>query len=101
MPKIDTAGAPQGSGSRYPAPFVVLVTDAGEEPMRSGESAGFKAGVGDGHHFQNRSSSDAVILVVGTRSDEDHGEYSDIDMAFGAGRYSAKGSYHHKDGTPY
>jgi len=80
---------------------LVLVTEGREETMQAGDSAGFKAGVQDGHCFQNRSSSDAVILVVGTRSDEDHGEYSDIDMAFGAGRYAGKGSYRHKDGTPY
>jgi uncharacterized cupin superfamily protein len=154
MPKIDPTIAPEGSGSRYPAPFdelckmrswrrlgdaagltqfganlvrlppgtwssqrhwhaledefvyvlegeVVLVTDAGEETLGSGESAGFKAGVRDGHHFQNRSPADAVLLVIGSRSDADHGEYSDIDMVFTAGRYAAKGSYRHKDGTPY
>jgi uncharacterized cupin superfamily protein len=80
---------------------VVLVTDKGEEPMRSGDSAGFKAGVRDGHCFQNRSSTDAVLLVVGSRNDEDHGEYPDIDMVAAPGRYSGKGSYRHKDGTPY
>jgi len=80
---------------------VVLVTDAGEQALGSGESAGFKAGLRDGHHFQNRSSFDAVLLVVGSRNDEDHGEYPDIDMVFTAGRYSAKGSYRRKDGTPY
>ena len=44
-----------------------------------------------------------TFLVVGSRNDEDYGEYSDIDMAFGPGRYSrAKSwSYQHKDGTPY
>ena len=154
MPKIDSAKAPTGSGSRYPAPFdvpckgrswhrlgeaagltqfgvnlvrlppgvwssqrhwhaeedefvhvlegeVVLVTDAGEEPMRAGDSAGFKAGVRDGHCLQNRSSTDAVFLIVGSRSDADHGEYSDIDMVFSGPRYSGKGKYTKKDGTPY
>jgi len=80
---------------------VVLATDAGEETLRSGESAGFKAGVRDGHHLQNRSKADAVLLVVGTRNDEDHGEYPDIDMMFSGDRYAGKGSYRHKDGTPY
>src|SRR5258705_13091063 len=47
---------------------LVLVTDAGEEPLRSGECATFKGGVRDGHHLQNRSSRDAAFLVVGTRS---------------------------------
>jgi len=31
---------------------VVLVTDAGEELLRSGDCAGSKAGVKDGHHLQ-------------------------------------------------
>ncbi|MFA5942030.1 MAG: cupin domain-containing protein [Sinimarinibacterium sp.] len=80
---------------------VVLVTDAGEETLYVADCAGFKAGMRDGHHFQNRSNRDAVLLVVGARSDEDHGEYPDIDLKFDAGRYSGRGGYRHKDGTPY
>jgi uncharacterized cupin superfamily protein len=80
---------------------VVLVTDKGEDVLCSGECAGFKAGERDAHCLQNRSPEDVVILVVGSRSDEDHGEYADIDMMFAAGRYSGKGSYRHKDGRPY
>jgi uncharacterized cupin superfamily protein len=154
MPRIDTAAAPKGAGSRYPAPFdqpckarswlrlgdaagltqfgvnlvrlppgawssqrhwhshedefvyvvegeVVFVTDAGEESLRLGDSAGFKAGAKDGHHFQNRASSDAVLLVVGSRSDEDEGAYPDIDLFVPAGHYSGKLVWRHKDGTPY
>ena len=37
---------------------VVLVTDAGEEVLRPGDCAGFKAGDPDGHHLQNRSDRD-------------------------------------------
>ena len=80
---------------------VVLVTDAGEELMHAGDSAGFPAGARNGHCLQNRSAGDATFLVVSNRSDEDHGEYSDIDMVFTAGRYSGGGGYCHKDGTPY
>jgi uncharacterized cupin superfamily protein len=80
---------------------VVLVTDAGEAPMRSGDSAGFKAALEDGHHFQNRSQTDAVLLVVGARSDDDECAYSDIDLAVPAGHYSGPLVWHHKDGTPY
>ena len=77
---------------------VVLITDCGEELLRAGDSAGFKAGVKDGHHLQNRSLRDAVVLEVGSRNEEDEVEYSDIDMRCsraGAGRFE------HKDGTPY
>lgn len=80
---------------------LVLVTDAGEELMHAGDSAGFPAGATNGHCLQNRSSSPATFLVVSNRSDEDHGEYSDIDMVFNAGRYSGGGGYAHKNGTPY
>ena len=80
---------------------VVLLTDAGEELLRAGDSAGFKAGVPDGHCLQNRSSDEARILVIGSRITEDQGEYSDIDMIFTPGRYSGRGAFRHKDGRPY
>ena len=77
---------------------VVLVTDAGEEILRAGDCAGFKAGVKDGHHLQNRSQRDAVILEIGSRKTaDDEGEYPDIDLRFLKGR----AGYSHKDGTPY
>jgi uncharacterized cupin superfamily protein len=80
---------------------VWLVSDAGEELLRAGDCAGFKAGVRDGHHLQNRSAQDALLLEVGARDDRDAGEYSDIDMVFKAGRYSGGGGFAHKDGKPY
>jgi uncharacterized cupin superfamily protein len=80
---------------------LVLVTDAGEETLRTGDCVGFKAGVRDGHCLQNRSANDATFLVVSSRDEADHGEYPDIDLVFTAGRYSGGGGYRHKDGTPY
>jgi uncharacterized cupin superfamily protein len=47
-----------------------LVTDSGEEILRAGDCAGFRAGDPDGHHFQNRSDADVVLLEVGTRMPE-------------------------------
>jgi len=79
---------------------VVLVDDAGETLLRAGDCAGFPAGDRNGHHLQNRSAADAVMLVVGSRSDEDFGEYPDIDLKFVAGRYSGGGGFQRKDGTP-
>jgi uncharacterized cupin superfamily protein len=77
---------------------VVLVTDAGEEILRAGECAGFKAGVKDGHHLQNRSPREAVVLEIGSRKvAEDEGEYPDIDLRFLKG----DAGYAHMDGTPY
>ena len=80
---------------------VVLVTDAGEETLRAGDCAGFKSAVRDGHCLQNRSRHDARVLVVGSRNDEDHGEYPDIDMVFASDRNSRDAPFLHKNGTPY
>jgi uncharacterized cupin superfamily protein len=35
--------------------------------MRAGDCAGFKAGVANGHHIQNRSDREAVLLEIGSR----------------------------------
>ncbi len=78
---------------------VTLVMDEGEETMRAGDCIGWKAGVENGHVLKNLSDKDATILIVGSRADADHGEYSDIDMKFLAGRYSGGGGYRRKDGS--
>ena len=77
---------------------VVLVTDAGEQTLKAGDCAGFKAGVADGHQLQNRSRKEAVILEVGSRKAvDDEVDYPDIDLRFLKGR----GGFSHKDGKPY
>jgi uncharacterized cupin superfamily protein len=77
---------------------VVLVTDGGEEILRAGECAGFAAGVADGHHLQNRSTADALILEIGSRRQgEDETTYPDIDLKAEKGR----AGYSHRNGEPY
>ena len=76
---------------------VVLVTDAGEEVLRAGDCAGFKAGDADGHHFQNCSDAEAVLLQVGRRDPGHLCDYPDIDLQLPKG----SPAYHHKDGRPY
>lgn len=77
---------------------VVLVSDAGEEVLHAGDCAGFKAGEPDGHHLQNRSGTEAVILEVGARNaDLDAVEYPGIDLALPAGSRE----FRHRDGTAY
>lgn len=76
---------------------VTLVTDGGEEVLRPGDFAGFKAGDADGHCFQNRSAWPAVIMEIGTRVAEEAVFYSDIDLRIVPG----KPGYAHRDGTPY
>ena len=76
---------------------VVLVTNSGEETLRAGDSAGFRAGDPDGHHLQNRSDREAVLLEIGTdHPDVDVCEYSDIDMVT-----DPAGGYRRKGGAPY
>ena len=77
---------------------VVLVTDAGEETLRAGDAAGFKAGAPDGHHLQNRSASEALVLEVGTRRPGDGCYYSDIDMMI---LDDSPVGHTRRDGTPY
>ncbi|MGE0259458.1 MAG: cupin domain-containing protein [Alphaproteobacteria bacterium] len=75
---------------------VVLVTDAGEEVLRAGDCAGFKANDSDGHHLQNRSGGDVVLLEIGSRVPASVGHYSDIDMMVTPGT-----GYTHRHGAPY
>jgi uncharacterized cupin superfamily protein len=77
----------------------VLVTDSGEEVLRPGDAAGFKAGDGNGDCLQNRSNLEAQVLEIGTRAREDTTYYSDIDMVAPAQHIPA--IYTHRDGMPY
>jgi uncharacterized cupin superfamily protein len=79
---------------------LVMITDAGEQVMRPGDCAGFKAGGGEAHQFINRGDKDALVLVAGSRNDEDRAEYPDIDL-LRPGRSAGARDYCHKDGTPY
>lgn len=75
----------------------VLVTDSGEEVLAAGDCAGFRAGDPDGHHLQNRTDQEVVVLEVGGRlPGADACHYSDIDL-----KVNAAGAYLHKDGSPY
>src|SRR3954468_22624883 len=77
---------------------VVLVEDGGETVLRAGDCAGFKAGVANGHHLENRLDREAVLLEMGSRRPgQDTCTYADIDMVARAG----EDFYRHKDGTPY
>jgi uncharacterized cupin superfamily protein len=76
---------------------VVLVTDAGDEVLRAGDCAGFKANEPNGHCLQNRSNADATVLEVGTRvRGGDTAHYPECDMVAVPG-----GNYTKRDGTPY
>ena len=75
---------------------VVLVTDDGEERLVAGDCVGFPAGKRDGHHLQNRSRRDAIVLEVGTSNEAvDVTTYPDIDML------ATPDGFVHRDRTPY
>ena len=61
---------------------VVLISDGGEQVLRAGDTAGFSAGVADGHHLVNKGSEEAVYIEVGSRRDGDVVEYPDIDLIY-------------------
>lgn len=78
----------------------VLVTDAGETPLKPGMCAGFKAGSSDAHHLINRTARDVIYLEVGDRSMPDDVTYPDDDLR---GTHDAAGKrvFLHKNGQPY
>jgi len=78
---------------------LVLVTDAGERPLRAGQCAGFPAGHADGHQLVNRGATPAVYLEIGDRDPQDAVHYPDVDLEWNAP--GAPGAYSHKDGRPY
>lgn len=78
---------------------VMLVTDAGERPLRAGQCAGFPAGHRDGHQLLNRGAVPAVFLEISNRDEADAAQYPDVDLCWNAP--GAPGKYSRKDGRPY
>ncbi len=76
---------------------VVLVSTDGEQLLHAGDCVGFKASNEDGHHLQNRSKHDVLLLEIGGRDPNDAVTYPDIDL-----RWTAQADrYVRRDGTPY
>ncbi|THD42667.1 MAG: cupin domain-containing protein [Bradyrhizobium sp.] len=78
---------------------LILIENDGETVMRPGDAAGFKAGVANGHHFVNRSKSDAVYLEIGTRAKRERAHYPDLDLT--AVKDEQGYRYTREDGTPF
>ena len=78
---------------------VVLREEEGETILRDGDCAGFKAGVANGHCFQNRSAEPVVLFEIGTHSEDETAHYPDVDLR--AEKRTGKYRFVHKDGTPY
>ena len=78
---------------------LVLIEDDGETIMRTGDCAGFKANVANGHHLVNRTERDALYLEIGTRAPAERAHYPDVDLEFERDETSAR--ILHKNGEPY
>ena len=78
---------------------VVLVENEGETLLRAGDCAAWKAGMANGHHLQNRTDADAVVLQVGNPSNDatEWVDYPDIDLCLRPGG----AGYRHRDETLY
>jgi len=59
---------------------LVVVSDDGEEVLGPGDCIGFKAGVANAHHLQNRSSEPVVYYDVGGRDAWDRSTFPDIGL---------------------
>lgn len=76
---------------------LILIGNDGEEILRAGDCAAFKAGDPDGHHLVNRSTLPARILEIGNSDPQDRCVYPDIDLLIEA---SGPG-FTHRDGSLY
>ncbi len=78
---------------------LVLHDDDGEIVLKPGDAAGFPAGSRNGHRLINRTDRDAVYLEAGTRADEEHVHYSDVDLEMIRGTKGRR--LMHKNGEPW
>ena len=78
----------------------VLVTNAGETPLRPGMCAGFKAGSGNAHHLRNRSDTTVVYLEIGDRTAGDVVTYPDDDVQI-VRAPDGRPQVVRKDGSPF
>ena len=74
----------------------VLIENNGETPVQAVDVPAWPAGAENGHPLPHRSDKDCVFVAIsGGSSDEDSGEYPDIDMVF------EPDGYFRKDGSRY
>ena len=78
---------------------VILCTDTGDEKLKAGDAAGFKAGDSNGHCLRNESNEIVLVLEIGTRTSKETVHYSDIDMI--AHLRERTSYYARRNGTPY
>ncbi len=80
---------------------LVLVEDDGEQPLRPGDAAAWKAGVALGHHLVNRSDAPATFLVIGARAAADIAHYTDPNVDMIARIENGRAAFTRRDGRPF
>lgn len=75
---------------------VVLIEDT-ESTLKTGEAAAWKAGVPVGHCLENRSGSEATVLVIGTRAVCGVVHYADHDVVMHHDEHGRR--FYRKDGA--
>lgn len=78
---------------------ITLIEDGGATILRSGDAAGFKADVANGHHLVNNSQRDALYLEVGTRAGRERAHYPDVDLVLDRDERGVR--FSHRTGEPY
>ena len=78
---------------------ITLITDAGEQTLTPGMTAGFPAGVEDGHHLVNKTKGPVTYLEIGDRDSDDGAGYPDIDLAMR--KVDGAFGFFNKKGEPY
>ncbi len=80
---------------------LTLVTEGRKQPLTAGMTAGFPAGVNDGHHLVNESASTAAYLEIGTRNPAaDEVFYPDIDLELRSDGSGGR-DFRRRDGSSY
>ena len=77
-----------------------LVLGEEEFEMQPGDCHGFKAGVPQAHHLENRTDALVVYLEIGDRTPGDEGFYP-YDDRMAQQQPDGSWRFTHKDGTPY
>ncbi|MCH2549407.1 MAG: cupin domain-containing protein [Alphaproteobacteria bacterium] len=78
---------------------LTLISDEGHTEMTEGMSAGFPAGLPNGHQVANFSNSDAWYIEIGDRPKNEVVTYPDIDMLNTV--VNGKPVFTHKDGGSF
>lgn len=80
---------------------LTLVTEDGKQRLTAGMTAGFPAGVADGHHLVNEGTDSAAYIEIGTRDPSaDEVFYPDVDLELRSDGSGGR-EFRRRDGSSY